>query len=60
MHIRLPDKYVASHFFLQDFLSKQSFPSLSLSCSSAAILLLFMSVGAASSNFTRVVNVDIV
>ena len=55
MHIRLPDKHVASHFCLQAFLSEQSFRSLSLSCSSAVILLLFISVGAASSNFTRVV-----
>ena len=60
MHICLPDKYFASHFCLQAFLSKRSFPSLSLSCSSAVILLPFISVGAASSNFTRVVNVDIV
>ena len=60
IHIRLPDKYVARHFCLQAFLSKQSFPSLSLSCSSAVILLPFISVGAASSNFTRVVNVHIV
>ena len=55
MHIRLPDKHVASHFCLQAFLSEQSFPSLSLSCSSAVILLLSIRVGAASSNFTRVV-----
>ena len=55
MHIRLPDKHVASHFCLQAFLSEQRFPSLSLSCSSAVILLLSIRVGAASSNFTRVV-----
>ena len=56
MHIRLPGKHnVASHFCLQSVLSEQKFPSLSLSCSSTVILLLFILVGAASSNFIRVV-----
>ena len=55
MHIRLPDKHVASHFCLQAFFSKQSFPSLPLSCSSAVILLLFIKSGwSCCSNFTRV------
>ena len=40
MRIRLPDKHnVAGHFCLQAFLSEKRFPSLSLSCSSAVIML---------------------
>ena len=60
MHIRLPDRHnAANHFFLQVFLSEQSFPRLSMSCSSAVILLLSMRLRvAASSNFTT--DVDIV
>ena len=39
MHIRLPDKHnAANHFCLQAFLSEQSFPSLSMSCCSSAVL----------------------
>ena len=54
IHICLPDKHnFASHFCLQVFLSEQSFPIFFLSCSSAVILLLFIRVGAASSNFTQ-------
>ena len=42
MHIRLPDKHnVVNHFCLQAFLSEQSFPSLSMSCCSSTVILLF-------------------
>ena len=60
MHIRLPDRHnAANHFFLQVFLSEQSFPRLSMSCSSAVILLFSIRLCvAASSNFTT--DVDIV
>ena len=40
MHIRLPDRCIAANNFLpQAFLSEQSFPSLSMSYSSAVIFV---------------------
>ena len=45
MHIRLSDKHnFPNHFCLQAFLSEQFFPSLSISCCSSAVILLFFKV----------------
>ena len=44
MPIHLSDKHGANHFCLQAFLSEQSFPILSMSCSSFAVILLFFKV----------------
>ena len=42
MHIRLPDRHnITNHLCLEAFISEQSFPSSSMSSSSAVILLFF-------------------
>ena len=60
MHIRLPDKHdVGNHFCLQACLSEQSFPSLSMSCSSSTdcYFVVFQDQLAASSNFIRAADI---
>ena len=61
MHTCLPDTHsVATNFFLQAFLSEQSFPSLSISCCSSVVyFVLFQGYLAASLNFINAVDIDI-